>query len=325
MIKRTKIKVETPQSLCWQNELLVDLSSGHKIYQLDGEVIQAPFRISYLFDSAKTNQDGSIAVIYQKLGTKGLIYKNGEMLKEINRSFYQAHVYEYPVAIFTLQSGQNLLFHCPDEYCRLEIEDIDTGEILSKSANREDIDCFFSRLEINENYLLSAGWVWHPYNVLSVYKLSDALAKPESLDDTGIGPETDGEVTSARFYGEKKLIVTTDADGSEEVKEDSIAANKIAYFNLETGQVEKQIQPSVNFGNALALDDDFVLDLVEYPKVLNMNTGKVEASFEDIPCGNQQSPIIWHLKDQPAIAINHQSNKIAIATKEGIEILEFKK
>ena len=40
---------------------------------------------------------------------------------------YQAHEYEYPIALYYLPDGRPAILHCPDEYCQMEIELIETG------------------------------------------------------------------------------------------------------------------------------------------------------------------------------------------------------
>ena len=78
---------------------------------------------AYSFDAAKASPDGRFAVIYEKQGTKGLLLDNGRIVRGLNRSFYKARAYEYPVALFHEPGGSLLLAHCPNTYNCIELEE----------------------------------------------------------------------------------------------------------------------------------------------------------------------------------------------------------
>src|SRR5262249_27340004 len=86
------------RSLCWRGDDLSDWVRGRAL-ALDGTEQSASVYHGYRFDAATASRDGRFAVIYERLGTKGLVLKDGEILREIDRSYYQADVYEYPVAL----------------------------------------------------------------------------------------------------------------------------------------------------------------------------------------------------------------------------------
>ena len=326
MIHQTTIKTHPPKSIVWQGDLLVDWVSGGIKYHLDGTIDDSHRRFAYRFDTAKNSNDGQWTVIYERLGTKGILLKNGEFVRQINRSYYQAHVYEFPITFLELEDGSHAIVHCPKDYCQLDIQEAASGTFLTDKPDRKPEDNFFSRLESKGTYLLSAGWVWHPYEVLNVYNVSDVLENPDLLDTEGIGPNFSAEISSARFYGNKQVVIATirTEEGEEENDSHDIIANRIAYYDLEERAISKEIRLDFPFGNAIAINDDYVLDLFEFPKVINMNTGKIEQQFEDIDSGSQNSPIISHLTHFPAIAIHPDQLKIAIVTPNGIEVLEWK-
>ena len=58
----------------------------------------------FSFDGAIYFRNGGYAISDQRLGTKAIILKDDQILREINRSYYHADVYEYPIAI-TGQKG----------------------------------------------------------------------------------------------------------------------------------------------------------------------------------------------------------------------------
>jgi hypothetical protein len=82
------------RSLCWRKDDLIDWVGGGRTFALDGTEQRASVRYAYRFDAATASRDGRFAVIYERLGTKGLVLKDGKILREIDRSFYQANAYE---------------------------------------------------------------------------------------------------------------------------------------------------------------------------------------------------------------------------------------
>ncbi len=81
-------------SLCWEGDQLVDFGGGIIRYSLNGEGKQRWSGYGYSFDGAVYSKYGSYAITYQRLGTKALILKDDQIVREINRSYYCADVYE---------------------------------------------------------------------------------------------------------------------------------------------------------------------------------------------------------------------------------------
>ena len=198
------------KSLTWEGDTLVDWVRGGTVYQLDGAVHPSYVNYAYRFDTAVVSPSGSFAVLYERLGTKGLIVNRArDIVREINRSFYCANAYDYPVTVFPLANGREVIAHCPAEYNQLEIEDVLTGECLTHHPARTPIDMFFSRLatDTSSTYLLSAGWVWHPWDVVALYDIAQVLADPTLLDGYGLAPQTAAEVSTAAFGLDSTLLV----------------------------------------------------------------------------------------------------------------------
>jgi len=52
-----------------------------------------------------------------RAGTKALLLEpGGKFIREVNRSYYHAEAYRYPLALFTLPDGRTGLVHCLEEY-----------------------------------------------------------------------------------------------------------------------------------------------------------------------------------------------------------------
>ncbi|MGB0495513.1 MAG: hypothetical protein ACPGJI_04085, partial [Kangiellaceae bacterium] len=211
MYKLIKLKADNIRSLSWQGNNLIDWVSGGHTYTLNGETKKRNINYAYPFDSAVVSSSGIYSVVFANNQTKGLLLKNGEIIREINRSYYQAHAYDFPIAFSILNSGQEILVYCPKDYCRIDIEEIETGKVLTDFVDRNPSDCFHSRLAVSPNgrLLLSAGWVWHPLDVVGLYDLSASLEDPTKLDSPFEKPPGYWEVSSAAFLNDALVFVST--------------------------------------------------------------------------------------------------------------------
>lgn len=90
-------------TLNWFGDDLVDLADGGRRYRLDGTTTDSNLGWGGPdFDFAVVSPSGRHAALGQRLGTKCLLLeiKNARphLLRELNRSYYQSNMYEYPVA-----------------------------------------------------------------------------------------------------------------------------------------------------------------------------------------------------------------------------------
>ncbi|AEF82435.1 GNAT family N-acetyltransferase [Leadbettera azotonutricia] len=83
-------------------------------------------------------------------------------------------------------SGRGHLIH-QTKWNRLDITDLETGEVIAQHPAEaveaaDGFDYFHSLIHISpeQNYFLSNGWVWHPVNIISAYKMDDFLREGES-------------------------------------------------------------------------------------------------------------------------------------------------
>src|SRR5262249_41385425 len=102
---RSVIPASHVSSLVWQGDTLVDWVHGGRVFHLDGTCQEPRIHWAFLFDAACATPDGRFAVIYQRCGTKALLLRGTKRLRELNRSFYHAHVYEYPICIWQARDG----------------------------------------------------------------------------------------------------------------------------------------------------------------------------------------------------------------------------
>jgi hypothetical protein len=321
-----RIAVQNTRSLCWTGDTLVDWVAGGRILHPNGAVERAYVFYPFRFDSAIASPDGEFVVIYEKLGTKGLVLHRGQLVREINRSYYHAHVYEYPVAVFQLDSGRTILAHCPDEYCRLELEDIVTGERIGGQPKRKPADFFHSRLRVSSNgrWLLSAGWVWHPFSMVAVFDVEAALKTSDSLDQTVRLPEISAEVASAEFMANDQILIATSDESLDADAKDAIGSNTVAVIDLSTQQVVLRLPVTEPLGSLMPVDEDVAVSFYEHPKLFSLRTGTVLKRWETLKSGKQTSSIIWKEEGTPPpIAIDAQRRRFAVADDSGVAVVEI--
>jgi hypothetical protein len=304
------------ETLCWKDDDLVDIKTT-TIFSLDGQIKDGGTHWRYRFDNAISFSDKQhYSVMFETFGTKGIVIEGVGMTREINRSFYLANVYEYPVTVFRYLDGRICLAHCPEEYNILEIEDFVTGERLT-AKNRESHDFFHSRLEVSSdgNYLLSAGWVWHPVDMVEVYDLTD-ISNPKWFNLYHDENLNLFEINSATFLDNKTVVLT----GNEEEENQKF----IYSYDIEEEEVLTKANLPEIAGNLMTINENYVLGFYENPKLINIKTGKIEKKWEEIKSGKQNSSIKNHNDEFPTIAKDIVNKRVAVVDKDFIHVLEFR-
>ena len=331
-IDRVVIPAKNIRSLCWQGDEMVDWVEGGNRYCLDGTVSCAHVNYTYRFDRAVASSNGQYAAIYEGNGTKGLVLKDGKMLREINRSYYCADVYEYPIALFDFPDGRTVLAHCPEEYNKLEIEDAETGERLTKRVG-ETADFFQSRLSVSPGgkYLMSAGWYWHPLDFVSIYDLEQVLAHSALLDaeldwDLAVGM---AEIHSAAFAdADTALFTSADLYFNEHDidKEDKgkfvLQPDQIGLYSIAERRFLSLAPLTEPLGTLMPVGD-FVLSFYEHPKLVKIATGEIIVRWPDLETGNQNSSIGQNSGKLPPLALDPVNKRFAVADDEKITVVQL--
>jgi len=329
MLPTTEIRISASgvRSLVWDGPSLVDWAAGGQRYFFNGETVSGPVRYAYPFDAAVSLPGTSFSAIYARGGTKGLILRDGEILREINRSYYFAAAYEYPIALFRLRSGREVLAHCPDGYSRLEIEDLATGEALTRSTARQPSDFFHSRLSATPDgrYLVSAGWLWHPVDEVRVFSVDAALDDPGHLDGRGLDIDAWAEGSSATFSADGRLTVALFGIERDEDEGDEAEATTT---ELRSFDLNRPSQPVIahapeRLGTVMAVGTDHLLALHDHPRLVDVRSGAVVQSWPHIRSGTQTSSIFDPAVGIPATALDPMGLRCAIADGTGITVLEF--
>lgn len=249
--------------------------------------------------------------------------RDGEAVREINRSYYHADVYEYPIAPFRLASGREVLAHCPESYCQLDIEDVATGEVLTRSSTRKPADIFHSRLAVSPDgrRLVSAGWVWHPVERVSLYDIGTALVNPSHLDGSGIGLEAMADQSSASFFPDGRLAVALQGELDAD---DAAAAQAELRIYLADGSTKPAVVfPAGTLGTIAAIGNDHLLALHGHPRLLDVHTGHEVLSWPHLRSGTQTTGILMTGYDAPPIAVDSTGRRFALADAEGITVIQI--
>lgn len=319
-VTETFIPAKEVRSLVWEGETLVDWVDGGMRYGLDGRTEGRRVIYSYRFDAAVTSPGGEYVVIYEKVGTKGLLLRRGKIIREINRSFYHAEAYEYPVALFRLKDGREVMAHCPNECCQLDVEDLATGECLTSWKDRKPADFFHSRLVASPNgaYLASSGWFWHPWTMVKVYDLTLALGDLAHLDGPGLKIDDSWEEESTGvFFEDNRLVVALNTDDSPEI------GKGVRIYDLAKSGPPAIVPHHVVIGTMMPVGTKHLVNFYKHPQLIELETGTIVREWPHIHSGGQTSSIIWDSKI-PAIALDVPGKRCAIAGENGITVLQFK-
>jgi hypothetical protein len=324
------------RSLSWRGDELVDWVGGGRAFTVAGAERRASVIFAYRFDAATASPDGRFVVIYERLGTKGLLLRDGRMVRELNRSFYHANAYEFPVTLFNGPDGRLLLAHCPGDYCRLELEDVETGQPLTASADRKPTSFFHSQLGASPGgrRLLSAGWLWHPLSLVACYDVAQALVDPRHLDDRhGLAASFNpwlAEESSGCWLDDDHLVVAASAEPEQDTVEDDreprLHPCGLAVCDVASRTCLRAFKLDEPAGTILPLGNHHVLSLYRHPKLIELATGKVLHVWTELSSGRQVGSIMWGLGDEampPAMAFDRSTGRFAIANRDTVTVLEF--
>ena len=337
-IQRIEIRV-TPtfpgavRSLVWRGEDLFDPIGGERVIRLAGEQSKPPYGpYPYPFDRAAICPGGCHVAMYTARQTKGLILGRERTYRQINRDYYHAGVYEYPIALGRIADGRELLAHCPDKYSQLEIESLDTGEPMT-GRPPSTFDFFHSRLEFSPGgrYLLSAGWYWHPWDSLYVYDVEAVLAEPQGLDGKGDlpGRRVAAELASATFRDDDTLIVATVPDPERmddpEPEPRSLGSMELASWSISSSEWLTRAPLEKPVGGLMSAGSSHVISFHEHPRLIDLNTGRVVREWSDLATGTQLGSYASGTKDVPPIAKDPAGLRFAVADSDLISVIRLER
>jgi hypothetical protein len=328
---RTVLNAQFVRSLVWSGDELVDWVGGGARYRLDGIGRPGHVHFGFRFDAACAH--GDYAVIYERLGTKGLILHGGEVLREIDRSYYCADDYDYPVCLWSDRSGRVLMAHCPERYNRIEIEDVRTGERLTSPADRQPEDAFHSRLQVSPcgRRLLSAGWIWHPLDRMFLFDIAAALRDARHLDAgqrLRLGDGLLDESSACWQDGDQLLIGGGERDDGAGARESggatadraALQGNDILIYDITREAPLRRIAMDRPAGPMMAFGAEAVVTFHGHPRLISLLDGRVMEEWPDLPTGSQISAIAGG-SPLPPIALDPAKRRFAVARGGEIHVV----
>jgi hypothetical protein len=324
--KETHLAASQVRSLQWTNEGLTDWVSGGTLYRLDGTIREGGMDIAHPFDSALVSPSGRFAVVYEKLGSKGVVLESNRVVREISRNSHIADCYEYPVALFTLPDGDEALVHCPDDTDCLEVERLSTGERLTRSEMRTPQDFYCSRLAVNvsNTLLVDTGWAWHPYFTVSIYNLAGSLERPQFLDEMEeLSPDLKIELNNAIFFGDLLMLTVSSQPIDFDEPDKRFKANTLGIYDVYTQTWTSIHTLETPIGLFFPLNLRYIVSFYDHPKVIDLYTGKVVQGWEHIKTGTQELCVTDRDELAPPLAMDSKNARFAVWHDDQITVVQF--
>jgi hypothetical protein len=290
---------------------------------------ETPSRVSwaYPFDQAVVSPSCRFHVIYAERGTKALLLDHGRVARELNRSFYHAADYDYPVALGRLPDGREILVHCPDRYNQLEIDDLESGRRLT-GGERTPVDVFHSRLAVSPDgrHLLMAGWLWHPYGVGWVFDLERALTDPSALDGRGIVPlyqAVDAEVAAACWLDDDRVVMVASTEESLDGDQpEALSPGQLGVWSISAGTWLHRATIIYLVGTMIACGDH-IIGLHGHPRLLDLPTDAVTAEWPDVAVSIKSDSYGVTPLPTPVAALHPDQRRLAVAQPDHIAVIHL--
>lgn len=333
-IRRMRVWTGEVRSLVWDGDDLLDPVGGWRRWSPDGTEHRRDRRgYGRSYDRAVTSPSGRWTVVYGERGTRGLLLDGRRVVRELPRDDYRAESYDYPVGLGALSDGREVLVHCPEDYNRLQIEDVATSERLAAAPDEPGANPFHSRLTVSPGgrWLMSAGWVWSPAGICGVYDLDRALTDPSVLDGHGLltyGPLIDSETDSACWLdGDRLALATGDIGGEPEedgsVDEDrELGPHQLGVWSCATSKWLYRHDLPGPIGTILGCGEA-VLALYGHPRLFDIRTGDLVAQWPELALPRRQFAYGVTHKPSPVAAVHPDGTRVALALKAGIAVIRL--
>lgn len=307
-------------TVIWDQDALLDTVTGRR-GALDGSLSQSLFHMTYRFDRAIGCRSGNVlwTAAYTNRATKAILMKNGHVHRELNRSFYCADDYDYPIAIGTDGTGRVVVTHCPHEFNLLEIEDAETGTVLVTLKSR-DME-FHSRLDLSADgrFLLDAGWFWHPWCGACVFEVEtdgNSLLFSKRTAFASVN-----EIDSAAFSGNSRVVVSSAANYyGEEPEPGSLGPKELGVWSLLERRWESKADLAEPTGMIMPWKE-WIVSFYDHPKLIEIATGKIVHRWDHLHSGKQIGPIDLGDPPPPPIALDPRQGRFAVANSARVVIV----
>ena len=293
---------------------------------MDGSTSRSSINWAYSFDRALL-APSNLLILYKVLGTKALVSTASSQIREIERSYYHAEAYEYPIAVGVLGDGTEVLAHCPDGYNRIAIETLAGGKRLCSAGDGAD-DVFHSRLQFSPGcrYLLSAGWLWHPVEVANVYDIERALEDDSHLKGQGIFPHwaVAGEVEGACWMDTETLLISTNPEeDSLDAESDGLPPGQLGIWSFRENDWVAHNPFSSHTGTLHGLGR-YALSLFDHPRLIDPVAGDVVEEWPQLDTGQQIGSIMLNRTPPiPPFALDASHHRFAVADGGVVSVVEL--
>jgi len=314
-------------TLMWDRDEVLDITSGQR-GNFSGSLTSRLINMTYRFDRAigLRSRGDHWAVAYTNRSTKAVLMKNGLIHRELNRSFYCAEAYDYPITIGVDAAGPVVVVHCPNKFDLLEIEDAETGTVLD-SLKSEEME-FHSRLNLSADgrLLIDAGWFWHPWCGAVVFEITQKDDGPlQFTKSTAFSTpfSTQNEIDSVAFLGNTHLVVSSVSDYlGEEPKPGSLGPKQLGVWSLAERRWESKVDLNEPAGMLMPWKE-WVVSFYDHPKLIELATGKVKHRWDKIYSGKQLGPIELGDPSPPPIAMDPLQGRFAVASSKTVTLVSL--
>ena len=322
-VSRIELPVKGVRSLAWGGEALWDEVAGGRCFPLEGPARNSRVFYAYKFDAAIIGPD-DWSIVYQRLGTKALLLRDGQLVRELDRSYDQAHLTPFPLA-FAKRGSQVLVVCALAAYNRLELVDALSGDVLTRRDSKST-DFFQSRLEVSPDghWLASAGWVWHPFEAVMLYDLQRAMVEPGHLDafsehaplEQTFDLEVEG--TGVTFDEANRLVfsVLSQADAGP--------IQHLGVYDPLRRELVSYVPSQAHAGTLMAAGPRHVVLFADCPRLVEIATGQVVRSWPELTTREPGCCISMDeaaQRDRPPLALDPRQLRFAIAGPTGITVV----
>ncbi|MCA9678216.1 MAG: hypothetical protein H6708_13395 [Kofleriaceae bacterium] len=332
-VRRFACGEHAPVSLCWRGDELIDWVCGGDRW-VDGVFVSARRGWGYgRFDGAVADPTGRWAVVHERTGTAALLLHDGEIVRELHRSPYHADDFLFPVCLFAGADGRVLLAHCPDHYGRIDLDDAATGERLTRGDGRRTIDFFHSQLAASPSGtgLLSAGWVWHPWDAVVWFDVAACLRDPARLDALDGAPHSRNvclaEESSAAWLDDRHVVVGGSAEPEDPDEVAEVARDHpgprlhplgLAVYDVVAGRCVRDVALGYAPGAMMPVGPRHVVTFDDHPRLVDLDAGRVVHAWPHLRSGASVSSIVGNRTEPPpALALDPARHRFAIYVGNG--------
>jgi hypothetical protein len=168
---------------------------------------------------------------------------------------------------------------------------------------------------------MSAGWVWHPVDMIEVFDIAQAVQTPEILDQHGPGWRinlTDDdyltEIHTAAFNGPDLIVFSGETEEHHTLH--------LGVYSIEANAIMSSCALDAPAGTLMPLGD-VVVSFFESPKLLDLATGQVLCRWPELSTGKQNSSIIYRIDPVPPIALDPANRRFAVAGSDTITVIQL--